>query len=409
MASSPLDFEVPPHLREEFFFRTAGILPPHGILFGFNTFRKLGEQARNLGGKKAVLVTDPNIVELGFAGLAREDLEKEGWGVEVFDRTEPEPHLETAAALYDFVKAGKPDLLVGLGGGSSLDLTKLISIAAANDVTPEAYVRKPPEVLKPALKKILIPTTSGTGSEVSRAMVIAVGKEKQALSSHFAYPEIAIIDPGLTVSMPPRVTAVTGIDALSHAVDTVMNKERANPLMDSIALGGIELISRHLRRAVFTGRDLEARYYLSLASTMSMMAMTNKGPALYSHGLGYVLALFQPIAHGVACGLCLPYTMAFNLPVIEDRLALIARAMGDRGEFRSPLDAGWQAVNMVYELTRDVRMPVGLKEAGFRQEDVPRMAEVLFTRFQRKNPRPLSREDGLALLEMMWEGKIRPI
>ena len=402
MAQAKLDYEVPAHLKRELVFQTAGILPPNAILFGFNTVKKVGEQAAKLGGKQAILVTDAIMMQLGYADLVKGSLEKEGLKVEVFGKVDPEPHMETADALYDMVRKTKFDLVIGLGGGSSMDMAKLTSIVATNPQPPLELMTKK-VVNNPTLKKILIPTTSGTGSEVSMYFVASSGKDKYFMGSPYAYPEIAIIDPGLTVSMPPKVTASTGIDALSHAVESVMNK-LANPWYDSLAFGGIELIAKYLRRATFNGQDLEARYYMSMGATISMISMTGTG-GLYSHSISYVLAMFQPTAHGIGCGVSLPYTMAFNRPVLEDKLALIARAMGERIDSLSSRKAARRAVEMVYDLTAEVKMPVSLKEMGFQHEDVYKMAEICISKYPRpNNPRPMSKEDCLALFEAMWEG-----
>jgi len=407
MAQAKLDFEVPPHLKREFVFQTAGILPPNGVLFGFNTVHKVGEQAAKLGSKQVLLVTDEIMVQLGYADLVRESLEKAGMKVEVFGKVDPEPHMETADALYEMVRKTKADLVVGLGGGSSMDMAKLTSVVATNEQSPFELMSKK-VVTKPALKKILIPTTSGTGSEVSMFFVASAGKDKYFMGSPYAYPEISIIDPGLTISMPPKVTASTGIDALSHAVESLMNK-LANPFYDSLGLGGVELIAKYLRRATFNGQDLEARYYMSMGATVAMISMTGTG-GLYAHSISYVLAMFQPTAHGIGCGVGLPYTMAFNLPLIQDKLAVIARAMGERTESLSPAAAAQRAVEMVYELTADVKMPVSLKEMGFQHEDVYKMAEICITKYPRvNNPRPMSKEDCLALFEAMWEGNINKV
>ncbi len=400
-----LDFSIPPHLQREFFFQTAGTHPPNGILFGFNTVKKVGELARKLGAKKALLVTDEGIVQMGFADLVKEAMEKEGIKVHVFDKVEPEPHIETANVLYETVRKESSDLVVGLGGGSSMDMAKLVSIAATNKQEPFELMDKK-VVTQPPLKKILIPTTAGTGAEVSMFTVVSVGKDKYFMGTPYAYPEVAIIDPGLTISLPPKITASTGIDALSHAIDSLMNK-LANPFYDSLALSGIELIGKYLRKAHSNGQDLEARYHMAMGATISMIAMSGTG-ALYSHSITYTLAMFRPMAHGIGCGISLAYTMAFNLPVIENRLALIARAMGGRIESLTAREAGQNAVDAVYNLARDVGMPVSLKEIGFKHEELPKMAEVCITRYPRaNNPRPMSKDECLNIFESMWEGKIR--
>jgi alcohol dehydrogenase len=317
---------------------------------------------------------------------------------------DPEPHIETADALYDLVRKDKPNLVIGLGGGSSMDMAKLTSLVATNPQAPLDLMSKK-VANNPALKKILIPTTSGTGSEVSMFFVCSAGKDKYFMGSPLAYPEIAIIDPGLTLSMPPRITASTGIDALSHAVESIMNK-LANPMYDCLGIGGIELIAKYLRRATFNGNDLEARYYMSMGATLAMISMTGTG-GLYAHSISYVLAMFQPTAHGIGCGIGLPYTMAFNLPVIEDRLALIARAMGEKVESLSAREAGRWACELVYELTADVKLPVSLKEMGFKHEDVAKMGELNVAKYPRaNNPRAMSKEESLALFEAMWEGDL---
>jgi len=402
MAQPKLEFEIPPHLKRDFIFRTAGILPPNGILFGFNTVEKVGEEAVKLGGKRAILVTDQMMVRLGYAELVEGALKKEGLKVKLFDEVEPEPHLETADALYEMIGQTKFDLVVGLGGGSSMDMAKLVSIVATNEQTPtELMIKK--QVNKPALKKILIPTTSGTGSEVSMFFVASAGKDKYFVGSPYAYPEVAIIDPGLTVSMPPKITASTGVDALSHAVDSLMNR-LANPFYDCLGLGGIELIAKYVRRATFNGQDLEARYYMSMAATMSMISMTGTG-GLYSHSISFVLAMFQPVPHGIGCGVGLPYTMAYNLPVIEDKLARIAKAMGEPTESLPRQKAARRGVEMVYDLIADVKMPLSLKEMGFQHEDIYKMADICITKYPRpNNPRDMSSETCLSLFEAMWKG-----
>jgi alcohol dehydrogenase class IV len=402
-----LDYEVPVHLQRDFVFQTAGILPPNGIFFGYKTIRKVGEVAAKMGAKQALVVTDETMVHLGYAELAKELLEKEKIQVEVYGKVEPEPHLETADALYQMVKKTSFDLVVGLGGGSPMDMAKLTALAATNNQTPRQLLLDK-TINKAPLKRILIPTTSGTGSEVSMFLVASIAKDKYPILTTFNYPEVAIIDPGLTLSMPPRVTASTGIDALSHAVDSLMNK-LANPLYDSLALAGIELVGKYLRRATFNGQDLEARYYMSMGATLCMMALTGTG-GLYSHAISYVLAMYQPTIHGIGCGVGLPYTMSFNAPLIEEKLAAIARALGGKVDSLSSRAAAKKSAELVYGLIADVKLPVSLKEMGFRHEDAYKMAELCVMNYPRpNNPRDLSKEDALGLFEAMWQGNLNEV
>lgn len=399
------DFELPAHLKGEFLFQTVGTFPPNGIIFGFNTINKVGECAKKLGGSQVLLVTDEVMVEMGVATHVKGFMEQEGLKVEVFGNVEPEPHIETADILHEIVQKTKFDLVVGLGGGSCMDMAKLTAIVATNEQKPLEIMEKQ-VVTKAGLKKILIPTTAGTGSQVSKVMVISGGKDKYSCGTPYARAEVAIIDPGLTVSMPPRLTASTGIDALSHAIDSAMNRS-ANPLQDALSLGSIELVSKYLRRATYNGQDLEARYNMAMASTMALISGAG---TLYSHSIAYVLAMFKPLPHGIGCGVALPYTMAFNLPLMEDKLALVARAMGEHTETSSARKAGRLAVELVLDLMVDVNIPTSLKEMGFRQEDLPEMADILVTRYPKvNNPRPMSREDSFALFKSMWQEEVFPL
>jgi alcohol dehydrogenase len=208
--------------------------------------------------------------------------------------------------------------------------------------------------------------------------------------------------------MPPRVTASTGIDALSHAIDSLMHK-LANPLYDSLGLAGIELVGKYLRRATFDGQDLEARYYMSMGATLCMMSLTGTG-GLYSHAISYVLAMYQPTVHGIGCGVGLPYTMAFNAPLIEEKLATVARALGAKIESLSLRAAAKRAAELVRDLIADVNLPVSLKQMGVQHEDVYKMAEICVTKYPRSgNPRDLSKEDARILFEAMWQGDLNQI
>ena len=181
-------------------------------------------------------------------------------------------------------------------------------------------------------------------------------------------------------------------------------KKAVNPIPDALALGAIELIGKYLRRATFDGHDLEARYYMAIGAAMPMIAGAGM---LYSHSIANVLAMFKPLPHGIGCGVALPYTMAFNLPVVEEKLALVARAMGEPIESLSLREAGQRAVELVYNLMVDVNMPVSIREMGFNQSDLPEMAEICVDRYPKtNNPRSLSREECLTIFRSLWEGKI---
>ncbi|MBW2148758.1 MAG: iron-containing alcohol dehydrogenase [Deltaproteobacteria bacterium] len=395
---------IPVGLDRIFEFHTAGMLPPNRVIFGFKASERLAAEAVKLARGRLLLVSDRVLAKLGTVARMRGILEAEGYAVREFTEVEPEPHIETAEALHELAMAEKFDIAVGLGGGSVMDVTKLIAQTAVTGSSPRDYMMRKVFAERRGLPMILLPTTSGTGSEVSMNIVLALGKEKRFVSSQYYYPDIAIVDPMLTVSMPPGLTATTGIDALSHAIDGMMHLN-ASPVSDTLCLGGIELAGSYLRRAVADGEDLEARYHMSVAATLCMMGMILTG-ALYSHSVSNVLSRYKPAPHGLGCGLGLPYSMAYNMPVIEKKLAKISTALGENTWMLSRRDAAEQAVNAVMRLTRDVGLPVTLQElGGINESDVEEMADIMIKEYHRPlNVRPMGREESVKLWKNLWAG-----
>jgi alcohol dehydrogenase len=252
---------------------------------------------------------------------------------------------------------------------------------------------------------ILIPTTAGTGSEVSPYSVVKIGEKKYFPMSPFFYPDIAIIDPGLTISMPPFITASTGMDALSHAIEGMMHKN-ANPFCDALCLAGVQMIGCHLRRAVANGEDLEARYYMSLGATLCMMGMSMSG-GLYAHSVSFVIGKYKPTPHGIGVALGLPYLMAFNLPVVASRLAKIAAALGEPIWMYSEQEAAKRAIHAVKSLMTDVGLPLTLKDYGISEKDLPDMANMMISLYPRPmNPRSMDQESSINYWRNMWNGML---
>jgi alcohol dehydrogenase class IV len=205
--------------------------------------------------------------------------------------------------------------------------------------------------------------------------------------------------------MPPRVTASTGIDAMSHAIEGMMHKN-ANPFSDSLSLTAIEMAGRYLRRAVANGEDLEARYYMSLASTLGMMGMAMAG-GLYAHSACFVLGHYKPTPHGIGVGLGLPYIMAFNLPAVTAKLAKMAAALGMPTWMYSELEAARKAVQAVADLMKDVGLPLTLQDYGIQEGDLEKMAEMMISLYPRPmNARPMGKEDSLQYWRNMWKGNL---
>jgi alcohol dehydrogenase len=235
-------------------------------------------------------------------------------------------------------------------------------------------------------------------------LVVAVGEDKLFLSNPYFYCDIGIVDPGLTLSMPQTITANTGIDALSHAVEGLLHKN-SSPFGDVLCLASIEMISANLRKAVADGQDKQARYYMSLAAVLGMMGMMFSG-ALYAHSAAYAISKYKPVPHGLGCGIPLPYTMAFNLPVCVPKLARMAAAFGEPTWMLSELDAAQLAVDATARLNEDVGLPVTLQELGdVKEEDLDDMADMMIEKWPRPaNPRPMGKEESRQFWHDMWTG-----
>jgi len=396
-------FNIPVHLSKIIEFKTAGVVPPNKVIFGFQSTNTVGYEAAKYG-DRVMIVSDTTMQSIGVTDSINEILRNHDLEVDLFTSVEPEPHMETVENLYDQCKQSESSVIIGVGGGSVMDVSKLAAQSVGEGNRPIEYVKGSTSPIKDGLPLILIPTTSGTGSEVSPYTVMMIGDRKQFLSSDFYYPDMAIIDPALTITMPSEVTASTGIDALSHAIESIMH-QNANDFTYTFARTAIEMISRYLRSAVMNGEDLEARYYMSMAATMAMLALSTSG-GLYAHSVSFVLTKYNPTPHGVGCGLGLPYLMDYNRPLIKEKLIKIAVAFGERTYLYSDEDVAKKSVFSVIDIMKDCRLPVALKDCeGFKEEDLTDMAELMVNDYPRPmNPRKMTYEDAKKYWRNIWFG-----
>jgi alcohol dehydrogenase class IV len=398
---------VPQELHRIIDFRTPAMAHPNRVIFGFGAADQVGAEAAKMAeGRKALIISDEVLEKLKAIDQIASSLSSAGFSVDTFARVEPEPHIETAEALYDMCNGSDFSVLVSLGGGSVMDIAKLTAQAAGRGRSPREYVERKVTPDGPGLPLIVLPTTSGTGSEVSFYLVCAVGEEKRFFGDPHYFANMAIIDPLLTVTMPPLVTAATGIDALTHAVEGMMHKN-ANPLGDSFGVAGIEMIGRYLRRAVADGENLEARYYMSMGATLSMMGFMLAG-GLFAHSVSYILPMYKFTPHGIGCGLGLPYLMDYNLPVVAGKLGKMATALGEQTWMLSEIDAAKRAVQSVARLMKDTGLPVTLQEyGGFKEGDLEEMADKMITIYPRPmNPRPMDKKESIQYWRNMWDGTL---
>jgi len=375
------------------------------VVYGEDAVSRLGQ----LEGKSAFIVTDANIVKLGFVDKVKEQLSKAGIGSTVFDEVEPDPSLETVEmGASEMTKYG-PDWVVGLGGGSVIDAAKAMWViyerpdVKADEINPFAKLG-----LRKKAKFIGIPTTSGTGAEVSMASILTVTAEdrKGSFASREMTPDIAIVDPQFAVAMPPGLTALTGMDALTHAVEGFTSTWK-NDFSDGLCIKAIQLVFQYLPRAYKNGQDMEAREKMHNAASIATMGFINSMCAL-AHAAGHSLGGVFHTPHGRAVGLFLPYTIEFIGDVREELWAEIAYSIKldvPKGKKAGPILA-----EAIRGLARSIKEPLSIKETGIPADSFNNSMEKLvdnaFADFQLiTTARVPSTEETQKFLRYAYEGK----
>jgi alcohol dehydrogenase len=348
------------------------------IVFGNGSFATLPEHLTEQKVSLPLVVLDRNLAEAGFREKVAGLLDKAGSGCILFDKTEPEPPLELADEGAKLALKKKCDGVVGIGGGSAMDLAKAIAVLAVHKGRAEDYLGLN-KVPGPGLRKIMIPTTAGTGSEVTFTAVFIRKKlkKKEGMNSPYLYPELALLDPELTLSLPPHPTAATGIDALCHAIESYTSIN-ASPMSELMSLEAIRLISDHLRTAVHDGSNLEAREAMLLGSLYAGLGLANAGVTAV-HSLSYPLGGRYGVSHGLANTIMLPPVMKFNLPGNLEKFADIAEVMGEIVDDLPLREAAYMAVEAVGSLIEDCGISTTLEALEIPQADFPELAKVAMT------------------------------
>jgi alcohol dehydrogenase class IV len=367
------------------------------IVFGRESFAGLTEHLAELKVSRPLIVLDRNLAETGFREKIAALLDKADVRYALYDKTEPEPALELADEGTTLALKKKCDGVVGIGGGSAMDLAKAIAVLAANKGKAQDYLGLN-KVPGPGLPKIMIPTTAGTGSEVTFTAVFIRRKlkKKEGINSPYLYPELALLDPDLTISLPPHPTAATGIDALCHAIESYTSVN-ASPMSELISLEAIGLISDNLRTAVHDGGNIEAREAMLLGSLYAGLGLANAGVTAV-HSLSYPLGGKYGVSHGLANTIMLPRVMAFNLPGALEKFVDIAKVMGEIVDGLPLREAAWLAVEAVEALIEDCGIMTTLEELDIPESDFPELAKMAMT-----VARPLANNPCKMTIEEMVE------
>jgi alcohol dehydrogenase class IV len=372
------------------------------FVFGVDTINQLGQEIQALDGQKAFIVTDKGIVNAGILDRVTQSLVDANIEIAVFDQIEPNPTDAAIMAGAQRLKGDSADVVIGLGGGSPLDAAKGIAVMATNEgqVTDYCGVGADPWP-NPPRPILAIPTTAGTGAEVSSAAMINIPAQgrKMDMFGPSILPKVAIADPTLTLGLPPHLTAQTGIDALSHAVEAYVCA-RANPISDAIAERAISLVAENIRQAYANGRDLAARGNMLLASAMAVIAASNAGGLGVIHSLAQTLGGFYDLPHGLSIAVCFPYGLAYNVLAVPDKYATVARLLGANTAGISTFEAAKAVVPAMQTLLTDLDITDTLQTLGVKQADIPELAEkAMLDGCTPPNPRPLNPAGFVKLYE----------
>lgn len=373
------------------------------IVFRDGAAGQLGEIAAKKLGKAVLFITDPGLRALGLTDQAVASMEEQGMAVTIFDAVEADP---SRATLMKAVEAGRgAEAVVGFGGGSSQDVAKLCALLlGSNEDLDEAWGVG--NAKGPRLPLVLVPTTAGTGSEVTPVSIITVGEEeKRGVSSPLILPDLAVLDPAITIGLPPAITAATGVDAMVHAIEAYASKSaNNNPVSRALAREALRLLGANIETAVFDGKNIAARGAMLLGSMLAGQAFANS-PVAAVHALAYPIGGTFHVPHGLSNALVLPHVLRFNAPdaahlyaeIAADAFPHLAREEGSPARCAAFIEE-------LAALSKKLGMQTRLREVNIGEEHLAKMAADAMkqTRLLVNNPREVSEADALAIYRAAW-------
>jgi alcohol dehydrogenase class IV len=377
---------------------TYSLLNAGRIVAGPDSIEQIAEIVKDYGASRVLIISDKGVARAGLIERPKALLEAAGIAVTILDDTPPEPEVEQANAIFSAAKNAGCDMVIGVGGGSAMDVAKLIAVLLNNDVTLRELLNKAP-IARRGLPTLMIPTTAGTGSETTPNSIVLVPEDelKVGIVSPKLMPDCVILDPKMTLGLPPAITASTGMDALCHAIECYTSK-KGNPFSEMIALKAISLISRSIRRAFNTGTDIDARHDMLLGAMYGGMCIATSSTTAV-HALAYPLGGKYRIAHGVSNAILLPFVMRFNAVGNEDKFRDVAVAMGLDVDPADSKAATEKFIEAIFELNRDLQIPSDLKRWNITEADLDTLVEgaAKVTRLLDNNPRPMNKADIRAI------------
>lgn len=358
---------------------------------------ELAKMTRDQGARKVLIVTDPGVLAAGLLEKALPQFKKLNIFVHIFSDVRADPPVEVIEAAVQVAQENQIDCVVGFGGGSSMDVAKLVALLSlGNEQLADIYGIG--NVKGPRLPLILVPTTAGTGSEATKSSVVTVSeREKKGVLSPYLLPDVALLDAELTLGLPAHVTAATGIDAMVHAIEAFTTRHLKNPIADCLAKEALRLLSNNLHRVVMAGEDIEARENMLLGACLAGMAFTN-APVAGVHALAYPIGARFHVPHGLSNSLVLAPVMRFNLGVAHAMYAELGQIIkpGLRG---TTMDQSAQLVDYLAAFAGELGLPTRLRDVGITDADIDQLATdaMLQTRLLMNSPREITFDDAVSL------------
>jgi alcohol dehydrogenase class IV len=377
---------------------------PGKIIFGPGGLSQVGTEAKRLGNKALIVLGRSAMRKSGVLDRLTHLLTENNLKYIIYENISSDPTVETVDTGASLARKGSCNLVIALGGGSVLDTGKAISAMATNEGSVADYHEiegKGRKFQHKPIPFIAIPTTSGTGSEATKNAVITNTEFslKKSIRDPWLIPEVALIDPELTLSLPSHITAICGGDALTQCIESYLGK-KSQEITDALALHAIGLIGKSLVKAVKEGGNLEARKDMAMAALLSGLCLSNSGLGA-AHALSHPLGVYYKIPHGLSCAVLLPYVMEYNLPVVIKRLAKIAQSLGEDLSLLSETEAAQRAVEKIKEILSAIGIKENLSEWRIKKEGFPQLIKGAKGGSLNNNPRDISDEDLVELLYKM--------
>jgi alcohol dehydrogenase class IV len=373
---------------------TYSLLNVRHVVAGPGSIGAIGGIVADRGAERVLVITDRGVWDAGLIERPMAILDASGVRVEVIRDTPPEPEADHVNRIFDAAKGAGCRMIVGIGGGSVMDVAKIVSVMLTNDVSLRQLLAKA-KIARRGLPTLMVPTTAGTGSEVTQNAIVRVPEEesKVGIVDPMLVPDCVILDPEMTAGLPPAITAATGMDALTHAIECYTSK-KANPFSDMYALKAVTLISGGIRRAFRDGKDMGARHDMLLGAMFGGLCIATSGTTAV-HALAYPLGGKYRIPHGLSNAILLPHVMKFNLDAAEGKFRDIAVAMGLDVSGLTGRQAADRMIENLYSLNDDLGIRCDMKEKGVTEADLDILAEAAskVTRLLENNPKPVTKAD----------------